>query len=160
MITEIVIPQVSANVTEATIIEWVCEEGQRVDAGAILVELSTEKDNIEIESPVSGTLRRILSPRKSTVPVGYVIALVGDDGDPLPDVEDKNAAIMAQSREREQRAIRANRPRKGRRTRVRATPAARRLARELGVDLARASEATEAEVLTESIIREFADRQT
>lgn len=159
MITEIIIPQVSANVTEATVIAWMCEEGQRVGAGEILVELSTEKDNIEIESPVAGTVRRIVSPQKSIVPVGYVVALVGDEDDPLPDVEEKNAVAMAQSQERGHRAARTNRPSGSRRTRVRATPAARRLARELGVDLARASEATTAEVLTEAIIRDFAGGQ-
>ncbi len=160
MITEIVIPQVSANITEATVIGWMREEGQRIEAGETLVELSTEKDNIEVESPVAGTVRRILSPEKSTVPVGYIIALIGDADDPLPDVAEKNAAVMAQSQERGHRSARGNRRTGGRRQRVRATPAARRLARELGIDLAEASRTTEAEVLTEAIIRELADGQT
>jgi pyruvate/2-oxoglutarate dehydrogenase complex dihydrolipoamide acyltransferase (E2) component len=160
MITEIVIPQVSANITEATVIAWMREEGEAIAAGEILAELSTEKDNIEIESPVAGTLRRILSPVKSTVPVGYIIALVGDAEAPLPDVAEKNAAVMANSQERGQRSPRASRRPGGRRARVRATPAARRLARELGIDLAEASRTSGAEVLTEAIVRELAGNQT
>ena len=57
---------------------WLKREGERVEAGEPLVEIITDKAKFDYESPASGILRKIVATEKSTVPVGYVIALFAD----------------------------------------------------------------------------------
>lgn len=162
MITKFRVPQMSANVTEATVTAWSAEEGAKLRKGQALLELTTDKTAFEVEAPRGGVLRRIVAPVKSIVPVGYVLALIGPAGDALPDVEAENADLMKKHRARAGGA-RATRPAaaaKGRgptRRAVRATPAARRLARDLGVDLADVQKQVGAEVVNEDMVRRHAD---
>jgi len=109
------------------------------------VEIITDKVTFELPSPGSGILRAIIAPEKSVVPVGYIIGLVGDVTDPLPDVSAENRALLERRRQAvEEHAaapvqISSRETSVGERIRdrgkVRATPAARRLAREHQVDL-------------------------
>lgn len=96
--TRVKIPVVDANVDAVTITQWLKTEGDTVRKGEPLVELTTEKACFELESPAAGVVRRILVPRQSVVPVGYVIALVGRPEDPLPDVSAHNARLMVRLR--------------------------------------------------------------
>ena len=103
-------------------------------------------------------LRKILAREKSVLPVGYVIGLVGGESDPLPDVTETNRSLL----EARRRTVGRRRPRPGKhpptkRVSIRATPAARRLARELGIDLARLKEEANADVVTEDIVRRHSD---
>jgi len=53
--------------------------------------MTTDKACFDIEAPRAGVVRRILADAKSTLPVGYIIALIGDPDDPLPDVSAANS---------------------------------------------------------------------
>ena len=159
MISQITIPQPSANVTEATIIEWRCAEGDAVSEGDVLAELSTEKANIEIESPVGGIVRRVLATAKSILPIHYVIALVGDADALLPDVDETNAELLKKHGEAQILDLGGNRRQREGRKAVRTTPAARRLARELGVSLRELKQSVEVDVITEDVVREFHGRE-
>lgn len=160
MITKFRAPKLSANVEEATVTAWFKQEGDLVEEGEALIELTTDKTAFEVESPCSGTLRKTAATIKSIVPVGYILALIGDAGDALPEIDEENSACMAAHREasgttRRRRGKRGAR-KEGRKL-VRATPAARRAARELGVELAAVQEATGAEVVDEEMVRAHAD---
>jgi pyruvate/2-oxoglutarate dehydrogenase complex dihydrolipoamide acyltransferase (E2) component len=69
-------PELGENVTEGTIVHWLKEVGEPVGEGEILVEVMTEKVNLEVESTVSGILIEILFPEESIVRVGEVIARI------------------------------------------------------------------------------------
>lgn len=79
MTVEIKMPELGENVTEGTIVHWAKEVGAPVREGEILVEVMTEKVNLEVESTVSGILIEILFPEESIVRVGEVIARIQAD---------------------------------------------------------------------------------
>ena len=83
MITEITLPEIGAGVKEAIILRWLKPEGSDVKQGEVIVELETEKANLDFESEASGVLRRILAKEGATVPIGAAIALVGAPEDDL-----------------------------------------------------------------------------
>ncbi|MHB9132522.1 MAG: E3 binding domain-containing protein [Armatimonadota bacterium] len=128
---------------EATIGQWLVGEGESIEAGQTLAELITDKVAYEYQSPIAGTLLAILSTAKSVVPVGTTLAVVGAAGESVENID----ALMAENRrltaEREstltalQQATSVQTPAAATAAggAVRATPAARRLARERGVDL-------------------------
>jgi pyruvate dehydrogenase E2 component (dihydrolipoamide acetyltransferase) len=160
MITKVRNPKLSANIEEAMITAWLKEEGDKIRKGEPIAEITTDKTAFEFESPRAGTLRRIVAPVKSTIPVNYVIALIGGASDPLPDVDPENGKLMDAHRARV-KTLRKAKPGKqtgSARIRVRATPAARRLARELGVDLAKIQAAGGPDVVSEEMVRKAAGR--
>lgn len=156
MITKIDIPKVSANVEEETVTAWLKKEGDQVQKGEPIAELTTDKASFDLEAPRPGVLRKILAREKSVLPVGYVIALLGDDKEPLPDVSGSNRKLLDTHRQRLRRkpARSGGKAGKRRRSSVRATPAARRLAREMDVDLEAVQKAGNVEVVTEELVRE------
>jgi pyruvate/2-oxoglutarate dehydrogenase complex dihydrolipoamide acyltransferase (E2) component len=156
MIRKVRFPKISANVEEATVTAWLKQEGDRVAKGDLMLEITTDKGVVEVESPCAGTLRKVLATENSTLPVGYVVALVGNPDDVLPDVTADNQALLEQHRERVGKRTHPKRTaRKGKRVRVRATPAARRLAREENVDLAEVSASLDADVINEAALRAY-----
>ena len=76
MIFEIKVPEIGPGVTEATIIKWRKEVGEPIQEKEVLVEVMTDKVNIEIECPVSGTVFEILYPKDTVVKIGEVIAKI------------------------------------------------------------------------------------
>jgi len=154
MIRKARVPTLSANVDEVTVTDWFVREGDRVSRGQPIAELTTDKAAFELEAPAAGTVRRILAARKSVLPVGYVLALIGGRDDPLPEVETENARLLAQCRPDASVPGRARKtPERRKRRRVRATPAARRLARERGVDLSTVTPAADGGPVTEAMVR-------
>jgi len=154
MIRKITIPKLSTNVEEVTVTGWLKKEGEAIRKGEPLAELTTDKAAFEFESPCSGIVRRILAEKKSIIPIGYVMALIGDPMDPLPDVGDLNRRLL----EKHQQVAGKKPPvsTKGpppKATVVRATPAARRLAREHGVDLAAVQVTFKADIVNEEMVK-------
>ena len=77
---EVTLPQLGETVTEGTITRWFKKVGDAVAADEPLFEVSTDKVDTEVPSPVAGVLTEIRVPEGETVPVGAVIAVVGDAG--------------------------------------------------------------------------------
>ena len=176
MVTEIRFPKIDVNIETATVTAWLKREGEAIAIGDVLAEITTDKGLIEFEATAAGTLRRILAPENSMVPVGYIMALLGDPVDDLPDVTAENEAILRQHRESlaatppapaanpapisgsvpaagpVPAAAPASRPE---RAAIRATPAARRLAREKGLDLTTVQAQTGTDLITEKVIEQF-----
>ena len=160
MISRIALPKYDANITEATIGEWHLEEGDRVEVGDVLVDILTDKANFEFTAESSGLLRKILAPEKSQVPLGYIIALVGEADDELPDVSAENDELMREYRESVTgKTVAAptddpqTPPRAAKKERVRATPRARRLARQHGIDLGQVRDHSGVEVVSEKEVQ-------
>lgn len=129
---------------EATVGRWLKVEGEHVALGEPIVELITDKVTFELESPAEGPLRQICVREKSVVPVGCTLAILAGPEETLPDVAAENRERIAAweaevAREREGPAaprLVAGVPGRASGGGVRATPAARRLAREHGLNLA------------------------
>jgi len=161
------IEKLDVNLTEVTVGEWLKKEGEAVAAEEPLVEIITDKVTFELPSPGAGVLRRIVAAPKSVVPVGYTIALIGSPDEPLPDVDAENRALLdrwAAAQEAEVIVAVHKKPegplRPLRRPdRVRATPAARRLARERGLDLAQIPP-SDGKVVSEEDVQAYLQRET
>ncbi len=153
MSTRVTIPQLSANITEATVTEWLVAEGASVTPGQAVAEVTTDKAAFELESPARGSLLRIFAREKSIVPVGYAVALVGTPGEVDETVEADNQALLDARRDRPPAAAR-QRSRAGG-ARVRATPRARKLARAHDIDLARVKAETGADLINEKILAPY-----
>jgi pyruvate dehydrogenase E2 component (dihydrolipoamide acetyltransferase) len=104
---------------------WHRSVGDKVEEGEPLVEIEAEKTTADVEAPVSGTLLHILVPAGETVPVRTVLAMIGDPSEVI-DVAVPHAPVAPAAQARPETTPRPNRQ---------ATPVARRLAKELGVDL-------------------------
>jgi len=140
MVHKLRMPKIDANVEEGTIGGWLVEVGAKVEPGAALVEIITDKATFELEAEQGGILRSQVAAKKSVVPVGYVIALLADTEDePLPDVAEENKEAVRRHLESmllsaDGAPVPDDSP-TDQQGRSRATPAARRLARREGVSL-------------------------
>lgn len=159
MATEVVMPKMGYDMEEGTILRWAKHEGDTVAKGEVLGEIETGKVNIEIEAFDAGVLRRILVAEGQTVPVGTPIALIGTADEvlaapaaPAPSGPAAPAAVPppaaapvpAAPAAVEAAAVQPSAPtlptaasteRHASGERLRASPLARRLAGERGVDL-------------------------
>jgi pyruvate dehydrogenase E2 component (dihydrolipoamide acetyltransferase) len=82
---ELKMPQMGQSVEEASIVQWLKQEGDRVEAGDALFTIQTDKAEIECEAPVGGYLRKILIQPDVSVPVLTVIAFIGEKDEPIPE---------------------------------------------------------------------------
>src|SRR5713101_1845582 len=80
MSVSVSMPQLGESVTEGTVTRWLKKEGERVEADEPLLEVSTDKVDTEIPSPVSGVLRGITIAEDETVAVGAELAVIDEEG--------------------------------------------------------------------------------
>src|SRR5438270_37895 len=80
------LPQMGQTMTEATILKWLKHEGDRVEGWEAVVEMMTDKINMEVEPQIPGTLLKILAPVGTIVPVGAPIAVLGAPGEDITGV--------------------------------------------------------------------------
>src|SRR5215471_16326147 len=80
MSVSVSMPQLGESVTEGTVTRWLKREGEHVQADEPLLEVSTDKVDTEIPSPVSGILRGITVAEDETVAVGAELAIIDEDG--------------------------------------------------------------------------------
>src|ERR1700761_7812918 len=80
MSVSVSMPQLGESVTEGTVTRWLKQEGDRVEADEPLLEVSTDKVDTEIPSPVSGILRGITVAEDETVAVGAELAIIDEEG--------------------------------------------------------------------------------
>jgi len=162
MASEIKLPRLGQGMESGTIVKWLKSEGEHVEKGEPLYELDTDKVTQEVEADASGVLLQI-AVQEGEVPVGRTIAVIGEEGEevsvsanggeePPPgsaesDVQTVEAPSEAPAREPEREGVREApaeaqpppaQPPPAQRDggRVKASPLARRIARERGIDLA------------------------
>ncbi len=83
MIHEVILPQLGETMNEGTIVQWLVNEGDTVSKGDVLFQIESDKAVLDAEAPAAGTMRKILYPKGSTVPVLTVVALLGDPADDI-----------------------------------------------------------------------------
>jgi pyruvate dehydrogenase E2 component (dihydrolipoamide acetyltransferase) len=131
MAVDIVMPRLSDSMEEGTVAKWLVAEGAEVTRGQLLVEIDTDKATMEYESESEGTLLQILVAEGETAPIGTPIARIGSPGEE-PAAAPAAAATPAGI---EADAPAEAAPRAARAARVNASPIAKRIAAERGVDL-------------------------
>jgi pyruvate dehydrogenase E2 component (dihydrolipoamide acetyltransferase) len=134
MAYEFKLPDLGEGLTEGEIARWLVSEGQEVAEDEPLVEVQTDKTTVEIPSPASGKVARILVGEGEVVPVGTVLVVIGEDG--AGPAEQTPAADVSAGATAQGQSLGPARRGQGVGDRVRATPLVRRIAGELGVDLA------------------------
>ena len=132
-VTSVILPKLGLTMDEGVVVAWLKNEGDRVEAGEILFEVETDKATMEVESPVAGYVRRLLAAAGETVPVTQVIALISTTADEPVEVPSGQAAPEQSIAVEASAPPVASRPEGGR---IVASPAARKRAEVLGVDLA------------------------
>jgi pyruvate dehydrogenase E2 component (dihydrolipoamide acetyltransferase) len=131
---EVFLPRVTQTVETVRITQWLKKEGDRVQKGEILFEMEADKANVEIESPGTGILGQILMPAEESAPIGTVVALIFLEGE---EVRKREIPPSAKVQKVEQRSpsVPMAAPSSPSTQDIRATPLAKRVAKELGVDL-------------------------
>ncbi len=144
---DVVMPRLSDSMEEGTILRWLVEDGASVSRGDEIVEIETDKANMTYEADAAGVLT-IVASEGDTLPIGEPIARIGDGSAPSEPAAAKPAAAGEQPAAPEPEAApspsmpavgersEAPAPTGGGNGRVKASPVARRIARERGVDLA------------------------
>jgi pyruvate dehydrogenase E2 component (dihydrolipoyllysine-residue acetyltransferase) len=137
MATEIKLPRLGQGMESGTIVKWLKSEGESVEKGEPLYELDTDKVTQEVEADASGVLLKI-AVSEGEVEVGKTIAVIGDQGEEVSISENgarapEPAADVPSGQVRDQTPAVSRKDDGGR---LKASPLARRIARERGVDLA------------------------
>ncbi|WP_226576527.1 2-oxoglutarate dehydrogenase complex dihydrolipoyllysine-residue succinyltransferase [Halobacillus litoralis] len=150
---EIKVPELAESITEGTIAEWLVKKGDQVEKGDPILELETDKVNVEVNADASGVIAELLKEEGDDVEVGDVIAKVDENGEAggassdSSDDTDNNESKEQDEPQSEQKEKKESQPApeekkesSGNGTKdVVATPAARKRARELGIDLSKIS---------------------
>jgi pyruvate dehydrogenase E2 component (dihydrolipoamide acetyltransferase) len=122
---EFKLPDLGEGLTEGEVARWLVAEGEEIAEDAPLVEIATDKTTVEIPSPAAGLVAKILVAEGDVVPVGTVLVVIGNDPAAAPEApaaaQPSNSLLQAPSAPA---------------GRLQATPLVRRVAQELGVDLA------------------------
>jgi len=144
MAIEIVMPKLSDTMEEGKILRWLKKEGNYVTRGEVIAEIETDKADMDLEAFSSGTLSKIFFKEGDTVPVGTVIALLGEEAKPFPE-ESKSAperspvvvrgetpeepccTVPLNEEEEERREVKKEKPK--------ISPVARKLVEEEGIDV-------------------------
>jgi pyruvate dehydrogenase E2 component (dihydrolipoamide acetyltransferase) len=149
-VIEVRLPQTTDEAQDSVIILWYKSEGDVVQEHDVLVEVQTEKATFEVESPATGVLHKILRQRAETASVGDVLALIATEDDRQSQNEEEVAVASLESAPK---ATKQN----GTSGFVQAPPRIRRLAAELGVDLAEITGTGPNGRITEEDVRRAAD---
>jgi len=140
--TEVILPRLGQGMESGTIVRWLKSEGEPVEKGEPLFELDTDKVTQEVEAEAAGVLLKI-AVSEGEVPVGQTVAFIGAQGEDVPEVVAAAAPEEAAPRE-ETRAEPAQEPAAeaapaaevaSGNGRIKASPLARRMARERGIEL-------------------------
>jgi pyruvate dehydrogenase E2 component (dihydrolipoamide acetyltransferase) len=133
--SEVVMPRLSDSMEEGTILTWLKQVGDEVAVGDELVEIETDKANMAYESDTAGTLTEILAKEGETLPIGSPIARIGESNGQPGSGEGQSTRPAGERDSQAQTAEAEHEPQAEDGERVKASPLARRLARDKGLEL-------------------------
>jgi pyruvate dehydrogenase E2 component (dihydrolipoyllysine-residue acetyltransferase) len=165
MATDVIMPALGVAQETGTLLNWLKTEGQSVTKGEPLMEVETDKATVEIEAPASGILAAVTASPGDDVPVGNRIAVILAPGEKLHDKSRAPAAarvdgvsVQAAAPARTERVPETRVPRSAK---IKASPAARRIAREQGLDLSAVrGTGPEGAVLAEDVLHSIVEPPT
>ena len=138
MASEIIMPQMGYDMKEGKVVRWLKTEGDTIERGEIIAEIETDKAVVEMEAYAEGLLRSIITKEGDSVPVGSVIGYIGtaDEVIPEPDTKVVSSDASSGSDPEEQESTPSqttDTPTTS--SEVRASPIAKKLAKDLNIDL-------------------------
>ena len=152
MVVEVVMPKLGITMESGTVVKWYKKEGDKVEKGEPLVEIIGEKVTYDLEAPASGVLRKIIGKAETEVPVSQIIGFIGKPDEPLPEVEipvkvevkpPPQVEVPAKVEVREE---------------IRASPLAKRIAKEQGIDLRQVVGTGPGGRITEEDVKKFIEK--
>jgi pyruvate dehydrogenase E2 component (dihydrolipoamide acetyltransferase) len=135
MVTDVVMPRYSLTMQKGTVVKWLKNEGDSIEKGMPIVEVEADKVTTEVESPVSGILLKICAQEQSEVPVGKPLAYIGKPGELIPETVELEEITVVQEKMTAAEASIEKLEHGKKDEKTRASPVARRLAKQHGVDL-------------------------
>src|SRR5687768_16795540 len=152
------LPDLGEGLTEGEVARWLVAEGQEIAEDDPLVEIQTDKATVEIPSPYAGTVLKILVAEGEIAPVGTELVLIGTPDEALPDSPSDNVphasgAVQEADSSPSDTVSQGSSASSGSAGRVQATPVVRRIAQELGVELAGVSGSGTGGRITEDDVR-------
>ena len=137
MTKTIIMPKYGLQQDNGTVVEWRIKEGDHIDKGDILLDLETDKALFEYESPESGYVRKLVAQNGEEVPVLSVIAIITDEADEaIEDLTPTSTSTPTEETRQISDTAEQKPPLEAPTQRIKRSPAARRRARELNIDLA------------------------
>lgn len=158
MAVQVIMPKLGMAMTEGTVVKWLKQDGEEVTKGEPLVVVMSKKITYTVEAPASGILRIVAGP-KETRAVGQAIGFILSPGEPLPEGETAPPPAPEAVAVEVRKITLPSPPPPPAPGELRATPAARRLARELGVDLRRVRGTGPEGRITEADVRAYDEQQ-
>ena len=138
MAVEVIMPKAGSEMEEGEIVQWFKNEGDHVEEGEVLLEIVTDKVNMEVEAEATGTLLKILAQAGDVVPVVQTIAWIGEPGEKIPGASESGEVAPAETIiEKKVDYTPVKEVEKVDYSGLRATPAARAYARKKGIDLSK-----------------------
>lgn len=161
MASQIVLPKLTYEMQEGRILEWLCAEGEVVSKGQPLFVVETDKAAVEVAAEKTGTLLKIVVEAGLTVATNTLVAWIGAEDETVPEIEkaqpDTGSVTWLEEKPSQPPSMGAVGPAGP--LAVRASPRAKRLARELDVDLREVQEQAGAKRIREADVRAYADAQ-
>ncbi len=157
MAAEVYLPHLGMMQTECLLVKWLRNDGDEVTAGEPIAVIQTDKADVDLESPSDGRLVGVSIAEGESAPVGTVIAYVVGAGEEVPGLQDSQArsSVAAESSHwpdaKPETRVGADQPSDS--SEPKASPVARRLARELGIDLSAVSATGPGGRITEADVR-------
>ncbi len=140
-------PQMGESVAEGTILQWLVNEGERIEKDKPVVEISTDKVDTEVPSPVTGVMSKILHKENETIPVGTVIGII--------QVQAAEAEEIAAPKEIISPKVEVQTPKVEVSERERVSPLVRTLAKQYGIDLKKVKGTGEGGRITKKDIMDY-----
>ncbi|MEO8072938.1 MAG: 2-oxoglutarate dehydrogenase, E2 component, dihydrolipoamide succinyltransferase [Acidobacteriota bacterium] len=97
MSVEVVMPQMGESITEGTVSKWLKQVGEKVEKDETLLEISTDKVDAEVPSPVAGILLEIRTNEGETVEVGTAVGILGEEGETAAEVQSPKPQVQSQA---------------------------------------------------------------
>ena len=183
MASELIMPKLSMTMEEGQIVNWLKDEGEKVEVGEVILEVLSDKTNFEIESPDNGILLKKLYQEDDIVPVTEVIAYIGEEDEDIDELlsKDKAEESSEEKEEVEETADKAKQKEEVKTTteteqktevkaksskdknkelaagKIKTVPAVRRIARENNIDLNKVEGSAEDNVIRVKDIKNYID---
>lgn len=135
MVKKVIMPKLGETMEEGEIIKWLRKEGDKVKEGEPLLEVATDKANMEVEAVASGFLRKIVAAEGEMIPVTQTIAFIADSMD--EEILEEKEKVVAEGERKEGREVspQTEESKEQIRQPIKASPLAKKLAGEHNIDL-------------------------
>lgn len=159
MAYEVKMPKFGETMTEGTIFNWLVEEGDNIEKGDPLFEIETDKASLEVEAEESGILAKILVAENESAPIGDLVAVIAEEGEDIDSLEFESGAAVeeeeTEEKQEEEAAPKAEAAPFEAGDKIKASPAAKTLARNKGIDLKDVKPGEGRDAVIEADVRDY-----